>query len=255
MILIPGLMADGAVWDDMVARYRSQYEMHVLTLPGFAGVPPLAAGTPLLATVRDDIARYVRDRKLLKPVIVGHSLGGFLAFSFAASNPELAGHIVAVDGVPFLSALMDTTATTASALGMAERMRTIYGGLSATQLEMQSRPALMGMMRDTSRVTVAAKWAGRSDPRTVGNAVFEMSTTDLREMVAAIRTPVLLIGAASFATDSATRARTYAAYERQVRAIPNHTVILATDARHYIMYDDPAFLYATMDQFLKRGHQ
>lgn len=252
MILIPGLMADGAVWDALVARYRDRYELHVLTLPGFSGVAPLAPGTPLLATVRDDVVRYVREHKLQRPVVVGHSLGGFLAFSIAAANPELVGPIVAVDGVPFLNALMDPTATTASARAMGEQMRTIYAGLSASQLEAQSRPGLAQMMRDTARIAQAANWAGRSDPRTVGNAVFEMSTTDLREAVTTIRTPVLLIGAAAFAPDSATRARVQAAYEAQVRRVPDHTVVLATESRHYIMYDDPAFLYAALDRFFAR---
>ena len=253
MILIPGLMADGAVWDAFVARYRDRYEMHVLTLPGFAGVEPLAPGTSLLANVRDDVVRYLREHNLHRPVLVGHSLGGFLAFAIAAANPELVGPIVSVDGVPFLNALTDPTATTATTRGMAEQMRTVYSALSASQLELQSRPALMQMMRDTARVALAATWAGRSDPRTVGTAVFEMSTTDLREAVAAIRTPVLLIGAAAFATDSATRARVQGAYEAQVRRVPDHTVVLAVEARHYIMYDDPSFLYAALDRFLARA--
>lgn len=255
MILIPGLMADGAVWDALVARYRDRYELHVLTLPGFAGVAPLASGTPLLATVRDDVMRYVREHRLHQPVVVGHSLGGFLAFAIAAANPELVGPIVAVDGVPFLNALTDTAATIASTRLMAEQMRTIYTGLSASQLETQSRSVLKGMMRDTARAALAATWAGRSDPRTVGNAVFEMSTTDLREAVTTIRTPVLLIGAAAFARDSAARARVHAAYEAQVRRVADHTVVLATEARHYIMYDDPAFLYAALDRFLARAER
>ena len=43
MILIPGFLSSGAVWDDVVAHYSSRYTCHVLTLPGFAGQPPIAA--------------------------------------------------------------------------------------------------------------------------------------------------------------------------------------------------------------------
>ena len=35
MILIPGFLSSGAVWDGMLAHYRSRYTCHVLTLPGF----------------------------------------------------------------------------------------------------------------------------------------------------------------------------------------------------------------------------
>lgn len=40
-------------------------------------------------------------------------------------------------------------------------------------------------------------------------------------------------------------------YEAQVASIPNHKVLLAEKARHFIMFDDPAFLFSTIDDFLK----
>jgi pimeloyl-ACP methyl ester carboxylesterase len=55
-----------------------------------------------LQTVRDDVLRYIQEKKLDHPVIVGHSLGGFLAFWIAATAPDAVGPLVAVDGVPFL---------------------------------------------------------------------------------------------------------------------------------------------------------
>jgi pimeloyl-ACP methyl ester carboxylesterase len=61
---------------------------------------------------------------------------------------------------------------------------------------------------------------------------------------------VLLIGAAEFAKDAETRARLHAAYEQQVAAVPNHRVVLAEDARHFVMWDAPDFLWRTMDAFL-----
>src|ERR1700735_3866114 len=75
IILIPGFASSGATWDSTVARYRDRYECHVLTLAGFAGEPRIDA--PLLEPVRKDLAAYIREKKMDKPVIVGHSLGGF----------------------------------------------------------------------------------------------------------------------------------------------------------------------------------
>ena len=90
MILIPGLMSSGAVWDGTVAHYASAYQCHVLTLAGFAGQPPSPA-TPFLGSVRDAVADYIRREGLNRPILVGHSLGGVLAFSIAAQYPELVG--------------------------------------------------------------------------------------------------------------------------------------------------------------------
>src|ERR1700722_7762743 len=75
MILIPGLASSGEPFDSTVARFGDRYECHVLTLAGFAGVPRIPA--PMLDTARDQLAAYIRDKKLTKPIIVGHSLGGF----------------------------------------------------------------------------------------------------------------------------------------------------------------------------------
>src|SRR5262249_21240266 len=40
MILIPGLASSGETWTTTVAHLRTRYTCHVLTLAGFAGVPP-----------------------------------------------------------------------------------------------------------------------------------------------------------------------------------------------------------------------
>src|SRR5215831_15323666 len=74
MILIPGLSSSPDTWTTTVARYRDRYECHVLTLAGFVGQPPVAE--PLIASVRRELAVYIRDRHLDHPIIVGHSLGG-----------------------------------------------------------------------------------------------------------------------------------------------------------------------------------
>lgn len=247
MILIPGLTSGGAVWDGVVARYAGTHELHVLTLAGFAGAPPIDADRYLEAE-RDAVIRYIRDRKLDRPILVGHSLGGFLAFWVAATAPELVGPIVAVDGVPYLVALGDSTATPASMQPQADMIAQMYASLSAEQLATQGRMALLGMMRDTTRLAEASEWSRTSHPATAGRAVAGMLTTDLRGQVAAIRTPVLLVAAGGdlpVAQHDAVR-RVYGA---QVAAVPVHRVVVAP-ARHFVMFDAPDFLFSAMDTFL-----
>ena len=249
MILIPGLVSSGDVWSSTVQRFQDRYECHVLTLAGFAGQPPIAP--PFLQTVRDDVLAYIRDRKLERPVIVGHSLGGFLAFWIAATAPDQVGPVVAVDGVPYLGALMNPAATAETSRPGAEQMRKLYATFTREQLAAQSRLSLAGMIKDPQQVETATGWSAASDPATTGQAMYEMMTTDLREAVGTIRTPVLLVGAADFAQDEAMRRQVLSAYEAQVARVANHEVVLAEKARHFIMLDDPAFLAATMERFLE----
>ncbi|HEX6630292.1 MAG TPA: alpha/beta hydrolase [Gemmatimonadaceae bacterium] len=253
MLLIPGLMSGGAVWDDVVARYRDRYELHVLTLAGFGGAPPLdpARAPRFLAAERDAIIRYVRDRGLDHPVLVGHSLGGFLALWIAADAPDLVGPVVAVDGVPYLMTLGDSTMTPDRARPQAEAARAAYAAFTPAQVAVQTRFGAASMTRDTTRAATLEAWARASDPATIGRAVAEMMTTDLRDSVAAVRAPVLLVGAGNGATGDALDA-VRATYERQLRRVPHARVAIAADARHFVMWDDPTFLLATMDDFLGR---
>ena len=121
VLLLPGLSSSGDVWDTTVAALEGRYEVHVLSLAGFAGRPAVEGA--FLPRVRDDIVAYIRDRQLDRAAVVGHSLGGFLAFWLAATEPGLVGPIVAVDGVPFLPALMDASATEDSVRQMAGAAR------------------------------------------------------------------------------------------------------------------------------------
>ena len=249
VILIPGLASSGRVWDGTVRRYAGSHELHVLTLAGFAGVPPIEAPR-FLDAQRDAIIQYIRDRRLERPVLVGHSLGAFLAFSVASTAPDLVGPVVAVDGVPFLTTLGDSTLTPDQVRPRAEMVRAAYAGLTPDQMEMQGRAAAVGMVTDPSHVSMVARWSRDSDPTTVGKAVVEMMTTDLRDSVAAIRTPVLLVAATGFARTPEQRAGAVATYQRQIRRVPDGRVVAAERARHFVMLDDPGFLYGLLDGVL-----
>ena len=242
MILIPGLLSSGDAWSSTVDHFKDRYECHVLTLAGFAGQPPIPA--PFLQTVRDDVLRYIAEKKLDRPVIVGHSLGGFLAYWIAATAPDKVGPVVTVDGLPYLGALGNPQATPETNRPMAEQMRTMYASFSKEQLAGQSRMAFAQMITDPKEVEEATAWSASSDPATAGQAVYEMMTTDLRDAVASIRTPVLLVGAAGSPS---------ALYEAQVAKIPDHRVVMAEHAKHFVMLDEPGFLFSTMDKFLSEG--
>ncbi|HXE58790.1 MAG TPA: hypothetical protein VNK43_12375, partial [Gemmatimonadales bacterium] len=157
----------------------------------------------------------------------------------------------AVDGVPFLVALTDTAATEATMAPQAAQARAFYASMTPQQMEAQSRMAAATMVADSALAARIGRWGGASDPSTVGRAVAEMLTTDLRDEVAAIRTPVLLL-AAGAGRPADGRARLEASYRAQLRAVPDAAVVVAERARHFIMYDDPEFFFRTLDRFLDR---
>jgi N-formylmaleamate deformylase len=246
MVLIPGLMSTGEVWSSTIERYQDRFTLHTVTLSGFGG--PHWIGTPFLSRVRDELIGYIAEQRLHKPVLIGHSLGGFLAFWIASTAPGLAGGIIAVDGVPFLPALGNPSATPAAMTAQAQQIATLYGSFSKEQLTAQSRLALATMITAPADVERALSWVAQSDPRAAGAAVAELMTTDLRDDISRITAPVLLIGAAG-AASATMRPAIEKGYAAQLAKLPSASVTIST-ARHFVMMDDPRFLFAAIDGFL-----
>jgi N-formylmaleamate deformylase len=248
MVLISGLISGPEVWGGLIEHYKGTYEMHVLTLAGFAGVPS-SASADFIAHERDGIIEYITSHRLQRPVIVGHSLGGYLAYAVATTAPQLVGPVVSLDGLPFGAALMDTTATPERVRGQAAAIRAAFARLTPNQVVAQLRPAFAQMMHDSTHLSRVMAWAAVSDPATVGDAMAGMMATDLRPGLAAIQTPILQIGAVG-AYPAALRATMPARYEAQVAQAPRHRVAISETAFHFVMLDDVGFVVQEMNRFL-----
>jgi N-formylmaleamate deformylase len=246
VVLIPGLACGGDVWRTTVARYGAGHELHVLTLAGFAGQP--VGETPLLPAVRRELAAYIRAHHLVRPVVVGHSLGGFVALWLAATEPDLVGGVVVVDAVPFLPALMQPGATIDAVKPQADAMRTMLGALTPAQFAAQNRRSLDAMITAPRDVDAVAATSRRSDPKAVAEAMYEVMTTDLTPLLGKIRAPTLILAAAAGQDVAAVRA----AYAAQYAGLAGHTLVVAERARHFIMLDDPTLFFAELDAFFAR---
>jgi pimeloyl-ACP methyl ester carboxylesterase len=248
MILIPGLYSSGQVWDGAVERYRANYECHVLTLAGLAGEPPTTA--PFLEKVRLGLADYIRAKKLRKPVVVGHSMGGFLTLWLASREPELVGPLVIVDMLPYPPAAQQQTATPETMKAPAEALRQGMLAQSPEQRRQMLTALLQTMITDPSKVALAAEWGAASDPNTVAQAMYEMFTTDLRPELVRIKAPTLVIGTWVGLRQYATREQVEQNFRGQYARLAGYKFVMSEGARHFLTFDDPEFLFKEMDHFL-----
>jgi N-formylmaleamate deformylase len=75
-----------------------------------------------------------------------------------------------------------------------------------------------------------------------------MMTTDLRPQLGAIAAPTLVVE--TWTGWGAGRDSVEQNYARQYAELRGARLVMADTAKHFVMFDDPAFLFAQMDAFL-----
>ena len=251
MILIPGLYCSGDVWEETVAHYKDRFTCYSLTLPGFAGRPPIHSDS-LLATVADEIIRFIRENHLQRPLLVGHSLGGWLVLEVAVKQPQLVGGIVCVSSSPFLPGLaMGNQVSLDSTKAIGTMIKNYMAVQTPEQIRQSQQYTLPGMIRDSARIREVTKMAMRSDPATQGEVMYELFSTDLRPEMPGLRCPVLVLGDyIGYKSYGATRENVLEKYQQQFAGAAHVTIAISDSSRHFIMYDEPAWFFGQMDKFL-----
>jgi N-formylmaleamate deformylase len=231
VILIPGLTAGRGVWRGTAAAVPG-YRYHLIQVSGFAGEPARGnrAG-PVIAPLADEIARYIADRRLARPAVVGHSMGGTLGMMIAARHPGLVGRLMVVDMLPQPAGLLGGTAGEWAPLaGMLDSR----GGrqLFANLMSAFSPPG-----------------ASRSDADVVGRAMRELAATDLTADLARIRAPLTVVYGSPDPRVRAAIDRRFAAAYSGARGA---RLARIDGSGHMVMLDQPARFRAAVADFLGR---
>lgn len=252
VILIPGLSCDGAVWDATVNQLKETYECHVLTLAGFSDQAPIEFGDAYLPIIQKGIIDYIKKELDEKPILIGHSLGGFTSLAIAISEADLLKQIVIVDSYPFYTAAMMPMATEESAKPQAEQMKTMLINTPDETFAQQQKRTMASMATNPTEIELAVKWSIDSDRKTMAQAMYEIMTTDLRDEVAAVKCPILVFGSWYTAKDyGITKEMVEMNYQNQFSKASNCTIKIADTAKHFVMWDEPIWFHGNLVAFLK----
>ncbi|MEO9020499.1 MAG: alpha/beta hydrolase [Ginsengibacter sp.] len=241
IILIPGLSCSGDVWNETVTRYDKEYRCYTLTFHGFAGIAP--DDSVSFKNWETSVARYIHDKKMSKPIIIGHSIGGGMALMLAADYPELVSKIIVVDALPCLGAIQnpafvvnphpDCTPFVANFQSMDDRQ--FY--------QMQKR-TMSSLMADTVHLEEVIHWSVTSDRKTLAEIYCQFLNTDMREQLSTIQCPSLILMEGAFS-------RIKPDIAEQYKNLKTARLEYATKGLHFIMYDDTDWYFKQLDQFLK----
>jgi N-formylmaleamate deformylase len=237
VVLIPGLTSGRDVWRDTVAAVPG-YRYHLVQVGGFAGEPVRGnARGAVVAPLADEIARYIAERDLERPAIVGHSMGGALAMMIGARHPALAGRIMAVDILPQPARLFGGSP---GGMGpLAERLRDLVATPGGRRL--------FGSL--VTAFSPPDSGSRRSDPDVVARATQDLAVMDLAPQLPRIRAPLTIVYASPDPQARAAIDRTFAGAYAGARGA---RLVRIDGGGHMIMLDQPQRFQAALRAFLER---
>jgi pimeloyl-ACP methyl ester carboxylesterase len=244
VVLIPGLASSPAVFDDVAARIGRDHRLILVQVNGFAGTQ--AASTPLDGLIPgavDELAGWLAANHIEKPAVIGHSMGGLMAMMLAKRHPAAAGRLLIVDSLPFYGMLFGPGATPDAIRPVVEQMR-------ASLIKGMSPPEVPPHMSNTDAGKAKVlEWLKTSDPRTVGEALVEDATTDIRPDLPALSgTPVTVLYAVSSPDMKAKAAGLYA---EAYKGLPGVKLVPVDNSEHFIMLDQPDRFAEEVEAFLR----
>jgi 3-oxoadipate enol-lactonase len=241
----PSLLMTGDMWHGVAADLIDRHRVVLIDPPGQGGSQPLT-GMFTFAECARSVGDILDGLGIEQAHFVGNSWGGMIGGTFAATYPERVGRAV----------LMNCTAGRASLrqkiefamlLRVAQWRGEIGPPLIRSVLKaflgptsLRERPDVVAHVRSAMPLVNVASvsWAVKSVvPR----------RPDQRELLSAIRTPVLVVGGAEDATFPPREAVAMA------DAIPNASVRVLDGVAHLAGLENPTLVSSLVEEFLGEG--
>jgi len=240
IVFIPGFASSGDVWNETISLFDQKFTCYKLTMAGFAGVKP--QDNPSFKNWEKKIADYIKDNKIEKPILVGHSMGGGLAMAIAADYSELIDKIVVVDALPFLSALMNPSAAAKQNNDCSAIVNQVTSMPDNQFLQMQQM-AIKQLLENTKMQETVINWSVKSDRNTFARMFCDFSNTDLRERITSIQCPSLILLEANFKNIKET-------IGSQFKNLKTAQLEYANSGLHFIMFDDKDWYNTQLTKFI-----
>jgi pimeloyl-ACP methyl ester carboxylesterase len=100
VILIHGFCETSEIWDGFSSDLAKSFNVFSIDLPGF-GKSPLPSTPFSIDTIAQQVISWIDEQQIKSPVLIGHSLGGYVSLSIAWQAPEKVGGLVLFHSTAF----------------------------------------------------------------------------------------------------------------------------------------------------------
>lgn len=99
LVFLPGLTLTHRLFDKQIEYFKGKYNVLAWDAPGHGASWPFEFNFDMMGKARW-LNEILEQEKISKPVIVGHSIGGYLGQAYAELYPEKIKGFVAIDSGP-----------------------------------------------------------------------------------------------------------------------------------------------------------
>jgi len=239
---LPGFTVPGSIWKETTENLSLKRKSYLFSYAGFNGNKPI--GMPWYMSIKNSIIKYINENNLNEIIIIGHSMGGNLAVDIASELPSKISKIIIVESLPCMREIMMPNVP-------AENL--YYDSpYNKQMLEMDDQQfkkmALMmatNMTCNKKKVETLTNWILEADRETWVYGYTDLLKLDLRNILNQVKCESLIIGA-SFPDLKIAKEN----YENQYSKLSNKTIIMASNSKHFVMFDQAKWFYETLNDFL-----
>jgi pimeloyl-ACP methyl ester carboxylesterase len=241
VLFLPGFTSPGSVWNETI-RHLPKIESHVVSYAGFNGLPPVE--TPWYPRLRQELLTYIEQEKLTNLTLIGHSMGGNLAVDIAAALPDRVSKLVLVDAIPCMRALM-MPGVPATQIAYESPYNKQMLEMPNAQFAQMAVNMAGNMTHNKAMADTLARWSIEAHRPTYVYGYTDLLKLDLREVLPSVKANVLILGA-SFPDEKVVLEN----FQKQYDRLPAKTIHIAPASKHFIMFDQPDWLYEKVNTFL-----
>ena len=238
ILFLHGLGSSINDWSNQVSYFAKNYQVITLDLRGHgkSDKPKGHYSVPLFSA---DVTQFIQT-VINKPVhIVGHSLGGMIAFQLAVDHPELLKSLTIINSGP--SVIFPS---------LVSRVRFLLRLLSVRIFGMHQISNALGKMlfpnpqQTQLRTQFIHRWM-ENDPHAYLNSLHAFHSWDVTAKLPTIQCPTLIMGSDHDYTPTA-----YKAFYTHI--MPNAELAIIPNSYHMATLDQPDEVNKTLDDFLMK---
>jgi len=238
LVFLHGIGGAARAWRRQLASFGDRYRAVAWDMPGYGGSAPLASIN--IPTLADALQDFLQQIGAVKPIIVGHSIGGMIVQQWLIKHPGAATAVV--------------LAQTSPAFGKAEgdwqkqfieaRLGPLDRGETMETLAPSLVKELVGDHPDTGGMQVARDCMASVPEASYRAMMLALLGFDQRKALGDIAVPTLVLSGSKDKNAPAPMMAKMATY------IPSATYIELEGAGHLVNLEQPRAFDAALAQFL-----